>query len=134
MALRTPPAGDASSERPWVVVIAASAGGVAALGRSVAEPPADFPGVDHLTIQHRMATQSKPSESESLGPPDPAARADREGWRTFLPGVVNIARPDMHLTVTPDHRFEYVDGPRYGGPLIREPAARINLCCFSTIG
>lgn len=115
MAPRTPPAGDASSERPWVVVIAASAGGVAALGDLVAELPADFPA-SIVIIQHRMATRASLLD-QILGRrtrlPVQTARAGER----LLPGVVNIARPDMHLTVTPENRFEYVDGPRVQGVL-----------------
>jgi two-component system chemotaxis response regulator CheB len=116
-----------TDDRPWLIVIAASAGGVLALRQLLAGLPADTPAAV-VILQHRSPTQ--PSILNSIL----ARRAKmpvvlaREG-ELIEPGVVYVARPDLHLTVVPGGRFEYVDGTKVRGvrssanPLLETAAA-----------
>jgi two-component system chemotaxis response regulator CheB len=106
-----PPAGSGSLRKdPWVVVIASSAGGIAALGTVLAALPHDLPAAV-VIVQHR-----KPTARSHL--PEVLMRRARmpvvvatSGDR-ISPGVVYLARPDRHLTVRPDGHFAYMDGTR----------------------
>ena len=103
------------SERPWVVVIAGSAGGVAALVDLVAQLPADFPAAI-VIIQHRSRTKTSLLDQILSRRTSLTVRAATAG-EPLVPGVVYIARPDLHLTVNPESRFEYVNGTRVRGVL-----------------
>ena len=83
-----------------VVALAASAGGIAALGELLANLPAEFPAaivvVQHLDPRHRslmaeILRRRTPLEVEQA----------REGDR-LRPAAVFIAPPDRHLLVNPD--------------------------------
>jgi two-component system chemotaxis response regulator CheB len=93
---------------PRLVVIAASAGGLDAIGRVLSSLPADFPAAIAV-VQHRG-----PEHSELLV--EPLAR------RTWLPvrharggeplqsGIVHVCPPGMHMTTQPCVRL--IEGPR----------------------
>lgn len=95
---------------PWLVVVAASAGGIGAVGEILSSLPADL-NAAVAVVQHRL--------------PDAESRLDQIlKRRTRLPvqvasggepisrATIYVARPDLHLTVNPDRRFTYVDGRR----------------------
>jgi chemotaxis response regulator CheB len=65
MTTESPP-DERPSEGPWVVAIAASAGGVAALLRLFEQLPADFPAAI-VVIQHRSAIVMTNDRSASHG-------------------------------------------------------------------
>ena len=112
---------------PWVIAIAASAGGFQPLLTMLSTLPRDLPAAI-LIVLHRT-----PRSHDGL--------VDVFGRCTSLPvrmaaagdpvdaGVVYIARSDMHLTVTADWRFAYVDGRRIrflrssANPLLESAAA-----------
>jgi len=83
-----------------VVAMAASAGGIAALGRVLTDLPAEFPAaivvVQHLDPRHRSLMADilrRRTELEVVQ----ASEGDR-----VVPGTVYIAPPDRHLLVNPD--------------------------------
>ena len=94
----------------WVVLLAASAGGIGALERVLKDLPPALPAAI-VIVQHRKAA---PSDGllQVLG------RSTR--WPMKLagdgdplePGVIYLARSDRHLTIRPDRCFEYVDGTK----------------------
>jgi two-component system chemotaxis response regulator CheB len=92
----------------WVIVLAASAGGISALQQLVAALPADLPAavivVQHRTIDSRL--QQLLSRRSLL----PIKMAEEGG--AIEAGVIYLARPDLHLMVKPDRKFEYIDGRR----------------------
>jgi two-component system chemotaxis response regulator CheB len=97
------------------VVIAASAGGVAALIDLFARLPVDFPA-SIVIIQHRAATKASLLD-EILRRRTKLRVETATAGELLLPGVVYIARPDQHLIVNAESRFEYVDGTRVRGVL-----------------
>jgi two-component system chemotaxis response regulator CheB len=100
----------ASDKRPWLVAVAGSTGGVAALGTVLAALPHSLP-IAVVVVQHRRPTgQSYLREilmRRAQMPVVEATTGDR-----ISPGVVYLARPDRHLTVRPDRHFAYTDGTR----------------------
>lgn len=93
-----------------IVVLAASAGGVSALGDVVAGLPADFP-LPLVVVQHRSA-EAKSFLDEIL------ARRTRLRVKNVLsgealqPGTVYVAPPNRHVTLRPDGTFALVNGRR----------------------
>jgi two-component system chemotaxis response regulator CheB len=83
-----------------VVALAASAGGVEALGDVLAALPADFPAAI-VVVQHRTA--QGPFELPQVLGRRTALRVEqaREGT-TLRPATVFVAPPDRHLLVNPD--------------------------------
>src|SRR5438552_17792474 len=83
-----------------VVAMAASAGGIAALGRVLADLPPDFPAaivvVQHLDPRHRSLMADILRRRTDLAVVQ-ASEVDR-----VVHGPVFIAPPDRHLPVTPD--------------------------------
>jgi len=83
-----------------VVAMAASAGGIAALGRVLADLPPDFPAaivvVQHLDPRHRSLMADILRRRTEL-----AVVQASEGDR-MVPGTVYIAPPDRHLLVNSD--------------------------------
>lgn len=112
---------------PWVVVIAASAGGFQALRTILAGLTPELPAAI-LIVLHRT-----PGPDEGLldlfarCTPLPVKMA--VAGEPVEAGVVYIARSDLHLTVTPRRRFAYVDGRRIrfvrssANPLLASAAA-----------
>lgn len=90
------------------VVIVASVGGVAAAGAILSQLPAAFP-IPILLVQHRSS--EKPSYLAEVLQRSTELHVKRavEG-EEFLPGVVYIAPPNRHLTVTKRHTLAFTDG------------------------
>ena len=103
------------AERPWMIAIAGSAGGVAALVELFKQLPAGFPAAI-VVIQHRSATRDSVLDEIIARRTTMPVQSATPGAR-LLPGVVYVARPDLHLTVDQECRFEYVDGTRVRGVL-----------------
>jgi two-component system, chemotaxis family, protein-glutamate methylesterase/glutaminase len=116
-----------SSPPQWLVVIAASAGGIQATSHVLAGLPVGFPGAVAV-IQHRT--------------PRPYGYLDRvlnrasqlpvvfaQDGQMIEPGVVYLAPSDQHLTVT-GSRFAHIDGRRIrfvwssANPLLESAAPR----------
>jgi two-component system, chemotaxis family, protein-glutamate methylesterase/glutaminase len=83
----------------WVVALAASAGGLAALSRVLSELPADFPAavliVQHLDRHHRSWLAEILSRRVELDV------RQAQGGELVRPGIIYIAPPDRHLLVNP---------------------------------
>jgi two-component system chemotaxis response regulator CheB len=83
-----------------IVALAASAGGLAALGAVLSGLPDDFPAalviVQHLDPRHRSLMADILSRRTKLKVKQ-AAEGDR-----LTPGIAYIAPPDRHLLVNPD--------------------------------
>lgn len=97
-------------EMPWLVTIAASAGGIEALRQLLARLPRDLSAAV-IVLQHR------PAQSESILPwllsrsaQLPVLNADENA--EVVPGNVYVARPHRHLTISAANRFSYIDGTR----------------------
>lgn len=92
-----------------IVVIGASAGGVEALQRLVAQLPKDFPAavliVLHLAPGHRSILPAILARASAL----PAAHA--QDGEALAPGRIYVAPNDRHLVVEPGH-VRVVHGPR----------------------
>jgi len=102
---------------PVVVVIAASAGGLRALRTILAGLPKSFPAA-LVIVQHRSMGSMLTSllEKKSALPVSNAV----EG-QTVEAGHVYVNRPDRHLTINAEHRFEY-----HGGQKIRHVLSSAN--------
>ena len=100
---------------PWLVVIAASAGGIQALTNVLSTLPKTLPA-SIVIVQHR--TPRPESGLEQI-----LARTTRMPVTTARlgepvePGVVYIARPDLHLRVGSSRCFGYANGTRIRGVL-----------------
>jgi len=82
-----------------VVALAASAGGLTALSRVLADLPAHFPLallVQHLDPRHRSLM------AEILGRRTALQVKQAEEGDRIIPGMVYLAPPDRHLLVNPD--------------------------------
>ena len=95
----------------WLVTIAASAGGIAALRTVLAALPRDLPAAI-IVLLHRPATHGEGYLKPILAAvaPLPVVTADEN--QDVQPGVIYVARPDRHLTISKAKRFAYVDGTR----------------------
>jgi len=111
-----------------LIAFAASAGGVQAL-RTIMRALPDTLNAAIVVLLHR------PPHGEShltsiLRRCTRMTVVDAHAGDLIVPGVVYVARPDMHLRVTPDRHFEYRDGHRIkfvrssANPLF-ESAARV---------
>jgi two-component system chemotaxis response regulator CheB len=97
-------------DRYDVVVLAASAGGILALGEILAGLPADFP-LPLVIVQHRTAKQ--PSLLRDILQRRTAlAVKEITPGTTPAPGTVYVAPPDLHAVFHPDHTFGLVNGHR----------------------
>ena len=102
-----------TDDRPWLIVIAASAGGISALQILLAGlPPNTNAAV--VIVQHRSPTQESVLDDILRRTTKLPVQTARERER-IEPGVVYLARPDLHLTIAPGGCFEYVDGARVRG-------------------
>ena len=90
--------------------MAASAGGIEALGTVLASLPKDFPAA-FLIVQHRAPTRRSLLETILARRSRMPVVSATEGG-PIEPGVVYLARPDLHLTVSAEKRFLYRDGTR----------------------
>lgn len=96
----TPASSTPQRLRPRLVAIAASAGGLHAIGAVLSTMPADFPTpivvVQHLAPHHPSHMASIMARQTAL-----AVKQARDG-ELVRPGVVYIAPPDRHLLVNAD--------------------------------
>lgn len=93
---------------PWLVVIAASAGGIKALGTVLGALPHGLPAAV-IVVQHRPARTKSHLEQILMRQAHMPVVTAQAGDR-IVPGIVYVARPDLHLTVRPDRRLAYRDG------------------------
>lgn len=109
-----------------VVALAASAGGLTALSRVLADIPAHLPAailvVQHLDPHHRSLMADILGRRTAL-----RVKQAEEGDR-YLPGAVYVAPPDRHLLVNPDgtlslSRTELVHFVRPSADLLFESVA-----------
>jgi two-component system chemotaxis response regulator CheB len=91
----------------WIVALAASAGGLAALSRVLSDLPADFPAavvvVQHLDPHHRSWMAEILARRVHL-----RVKQAEEG-ESLLPGTVYLAPPGRHLLVRPPGVLELSD-------------------------
>ena len=91
-----------------VVVVAASAGGVNALGRLLGDLPAQFPAaiviVQHITPNYRSMLAHILAQHTALD----VCQA-KEG-DMLQPAMVFVAPPDYHLLINADHSLSLSDG------------------------
>ena len=95
----------------WLITIAASAGGIEALRTLLAALPRGLPAAV-VIVQHRPAAQEESHLDKILRRVTslPVVMADEN--QLIVSGNVYIARSNLHLTVSPEKRFSYVDGTR----------------------
>jgi two-component system chemotaxis response regulator CheB len=94
----------------WLVVVAASAGGIQAINTILARLATALPA-SVVLVQHRLPDfRDYLSDILSRGTAWPVQVAG--DGSTIEAGHVYLARPDAHLTVTAKHTFQYQDGTR----------------------
>jgi two-component system chemotaxis response regulator CheB len=103
------------SSPAWVIAIAASAGGIAALVEVLGRLPAAFPAAI-IVVQHRSVTKESILD-QILARRTPLSVQEATAGTPLRPGAVYLARPNQHLTVNKQRQFEYVDGTRVRGVL-----------------
>src|SRR6266851_4919429 len=91
-----------------LIVVAASAGGVEALGTIFAALPAQFP-VPVAVVQHR-STQLPNMLSQILNRQARLRVKTAEAGETPQPGTIYLAPPDRHLSITADGSFGLTEG------------------------
>jgi two-component system chemotaxis response regulator CheB len=99
------------SNEPWMITLAASAGGIDALTTILRALPKDLPAAV-VVVQHRMP-RSEPNHFRNIlqrAAAMPVIMAEHD--QVIQPARVYIARSDLHLTVSRERRFSYVDGTR----------------------
>jgi two-component system chemotaxis response regulator CheB len=118
----------AAGARPWLITIAASAGGIQAIRTILRSLPRDLPAAI-VVVQHRTPGRDS-ALSTILRRPSPLRVVDAAEGGEIQPGTVYVARADSHLTVAPDRTFQYHDGRKIrfvrssANPLF-ESAARV---------
>jgi two-component system chemotaxis response regulator CheB len=105
----------ATSDRIWLVAMAASAGGIPALVRVLADIPATLPASIVIVLHRRATRQSLLDRILAQHTRLPVTLA-RVGER-LAAGCVYIAPAESHLLVTADRRFAFQDGVRIRGVL-----------------
>ena len=97
----------------WLIVVAASAGGVMALQAIVAGLPGGLPAAV-VILQHR--TPQHPSMLwHILARQTRLPVADAVAGETLRPGTIYVARPDLHLMIGAQRQFADVNGTRIRG-------------------
>jgi two-component system chemotaxis response regulator CheB len=95
---------------PWLVVIAASAGGIPAIGTVLRGLPPQLPAAV-VIVQHRSArVESILEQILTRRAHLPVMSAVHDA--SIEAGRIYVARADLHLTITPGRRFAYIDGTR----------------------
>ena len=111
----------------WLIVIAASAGGIQATSHVLANLPRDFPAAVAV-VQHRTRRPDRYLD-RILNRASQLPVVSAKDGQAIESGVVYVAPSDQHLTVT-DHRFAHVDGRRISfvwssaNPLLESAAPR----------
>jgi two-component system chemotaxis response regulator CheB len=94
----------------YVIVIAASSGGIAAISRVISALPSQMRGAV-IVAQHR-SPMVKDMLSNILGLRTRLHVETAGHGQPIFANRVYVSRADLHLTITRDHRFHYVDGTR----------------------
>jgi two-component system chemotaxis response regulator CheB len=105
----------AVDEAQWLIVLAASAGGVPALQTVLSSLPRSLPGAVVVVLHRPKGTGSVLAQILARVCPLPVTTA--KFGDAIRSGCVYIARPDLHLTVRASKHFGYVDGKRVRGVL-----------------
>ena len=100
-----------SSATPWVVTIAASAGGIEAIRKVLSSLPGDLPAAI-VVVQHRTPSATENNFRAILARAVSFPVVTAKDDQVISPGCVYVARSDSHLTVSAEKRFRYVDGAR----------------------
>jgi two-component system chemotaxis response regulator CheB len=100
-----------SPGEPWAITLAASAGGLNALTTILRALPEDLPAAV-IVLQHRTAGSGADHLRDILGRAAAMPVVVAEQEQAIQPARVYVARPDLHLTVSAERRFSYVDGRR----------------------
>ena len=103
------------NEGHWLVAMAASAGGLAALATVLAQLPADLPASVVVLLHRRPLRQSLLDKILARHARMPVHLA--QPGMSLAPRCVYIAPADRHLIVNPDTRFAFQDGTRVRGVL-----------------
>ena len=118
----------AAGARPWLITIAASAGGIQAVGAILRSLPKDLPAAI-VVVQHRAPERDRILH-RILGRASRLPVLDAAEGNEIQPGAVYVARADSHLTVAANRTFQYQDGRKIrfvhssANPLF-ESAARV---------
>ena len=99
-----------SDATPLVVLMAASTGGIPAIGTVLRTLPASFPAAVIVSLHRSPRYPSVLGEILQRATKLPVHDAV-EGARLSA-GQVYVSRPDQHLTFAPGGLFRYVDGRR----------------------
>ena len=105
----------AATDRSWLIAMAASAGGIPALSRVLADIPAALPASIVIVLHRRATRQSLLDRILARHTRLPVTLA-RPGEQ-LAAGCVYIAPAEWHLLVTADRRFAFQDGGRIRGVL-----------------
>lgn len=100
-----------ASATPWVVTIAASAGGLDAIKTILRALPGNLPAAV-VVLQHRTPTGTENNFRALLARVAAMPVVSAQNDQIVAPGCIYVARPDSHLTVSADKRFLYSDGRR----------------------
>jgi two-component system chemotaxis response regulator CheB len=131
-----PDVAPAAHSPPRLIVIGASAGGLAPLRAIVGALPADFPATV-LVVMHLSPT-AKSFLAEILARVTEAGVAPAADDLELRPGRIFVAPPDRHLTVLAG-RIQLTRGPRENGhrpavdPLFRSAAEQYGPACCGVI-
>ncbi len=106
---------ETTPSRPWLVAIAASAGGLQALHAVLSAVPPDL-NAAFVIVLHRTPTKTSYLEPILRRTTHMRVRTAQEN-DPIEAGTVYIARPDLHLTVATNQRFQHKDGTRVRGVL-----------------
>lgn len=100
-----------SSVTPWVVTMAASAGGIEAIRTVLSALPSNFPAAI-VVLQHRTPSAAENNFRQILARVSSMPVVSAQENEVIAPGRVYVARSDSHLLVSPDRRFVYSNGRR----------------------
>ena len=112
---------------PWVIAIAASAGGVQPLLTILSALPRDLPAAILIVLHRTPRPHNGLADIFRRCTPLPVRMA--VAGDPVEPGVVYVARSDLHLSITAKGRFAYVNGRRIrfvrssANPLLESAAA-----------
>jgi two-component system chemotaxis response regulator CheB len=121
----------------WLVVVAASAGGIPALIRFLHGVPHDFPGAI-LIVQHRTPSRQSILD-DILRRATPLRVKTVRGGERIVAGVVYVTPADRDAIVTPDAALELLDGRRIkfvrgsANPLLESAAEVFGRCVIAVV-
>jgi two-component system chemotaxis response regulator CheB len=109
MTLRLSNRSNKARHRYGLVVMAASAGGVEALGKVIRALPPDFP-LPIAIVQHRTVERRESALARVLGLHAALKVAFAKENEVMQPGTVYIAPAHLHMKVRADRSLAFVDG------------------------